>query len=85
MSGHLTKDPTTDDSKEQLMEEDACLLIQIHNSIDNKVLGLVNYCEFVKKVMDYLEFVFPEKRNVSHIFDVCKAFYQSERQDQSLT
>ena len=34
--------------------------------------------------MDYLEFVFSRKGNVSHIFDVCKAFYQSEKQDQSL-
>ena len=36
MNGHLTKDPTTDDSKEKWMEEDACLFIQIHNSIDNR-------------------------------------------------
>ena len=67
------------------MEEDAHLFIQIHNSIDNKVLGLVNHCEFVKELMDYLEFVFFGKRNVSCIFDVCKAFYRSEKQDQSLT
>ena len=49
MSGHLTKDPPADDSKEQWMEEDARLLIQIiRNSINSKVLGLVNHCEFVK-------------------------------------
>ena len=45
MGGHLTKDPQADDSKEQWMEEDACLFIQIRNSIDSKVLGLVNHCE----------------------------------------
>ena len=67
------------------MEEDARLFIQIRNSIDNKVLGLVNHCEFVKELMDYLEFVFSGKGNVSHIFDVCKAFYRLEKQDQSLT
>ena len=55
MGGHLTKDPPADDSKEQLMEEDARLFIQIRNSIDNKVLGLVNHCEFVKELMDYLD------------------------------
>ena len=82
---HLTKDPPTDDSKEQWMEEDACLFIQIRNSIDSKVLGLVNHCEFVKELMDYLEFVFSGKGNVSRIFDVCKAFYRLEKQDQSLT
>ena len=43
MGSHLTKDPPIDDSKEQLMEEDARLFIQIRNSIDNKVLGLVNH------------------------------------------
>ena len=35
--------------------------------------------------MDYLEFVFFGKGNVSLIFDVCKAFYRSEKQDHSLT
>ena len=78
MDGHLTKDPPADDSKEQWMEEDARLFIQIRNSINNKVLGLVNHYEFVKKLIDYLEFVFSEKGNVSRIFDVCKAFYRSE-------
>ena len=85
MGGHLTMDPPTDDSKEQWMEEDACLFIQICNSIDNKVPGLVNHYEFVKELMDYLEFVFSGKGNVSRIFDVCKTFYRSEKQDQSLT
>ena len=85
MSGHFTTDPLADDSKEQLMEEDARLFIQIHNSIDNKILGLINHCEFVKELMDYLEFVFYGKGNVSHIFDVCKTFYRSEKHDQSLT
>ena len=62
MGGHLTKDPTVDDSKEQWIEENARLFIQIRNSIDNKVVGPVNHCEFVKELMDYLEFVFFWKR-----------------------
>ena len=83
MGNHLTKDPPADDSKEQWMEEDAHLFIQIRNSIDSKVLGLINHCEFVKDLMDYLEFVFSRKGNVSHIFDLCKAFYRSKKQVQS--
>ena len=79
MGGHLTKDLPINDSKEQWMEEDARLFIQIRNSIESKVLGLVNHCEFVKEIMDYLEFVFSGKGNVSRIFDVCKAFYRSEK------
>ena len=67
------------------MEEDARLFIQIRNSIDSKVLDLVNHYEFVKELMDYLEFVLFGKGNVSCIFDVCKTFYRSEKHDQSLT
>ena len=85
MDGHLIKDLPADNSKEQWMEEDARMFIQIHNSINSKVLGLVNHYEFVKKLIDYLEFMISEKGNVSRIFDVCKAFYRSEKQDQSLT
>ena len=85
MGGHHSKDPPADDSKEQWMEEDARFFIQIRNSIDSKVLGLVNHCKFFKELISYLEFVFSRKGNVSCIFDVCKAFYRSEKQDQSLT
>lgn len=45
------------------------------NSIDNEVIGLINLCEFTKKLMDYLDFLYLGKRNVSCIYDVCKAFY----------
>ena len=67
------------------MEDDARLFLQIRNSIDDKVLTLINHCEFVKELMKYLEFVYYGKGNISCIFDVCKAFYSFEKQDQSLT
>ena len=57
------------------MKKGACLFLKIHNSIDGEVLGLINYSEFVKELMDYLEFVFFGKGNISRIFNVCKAFY----------
>ena len=76
MDGHLTKDLSVYDSKEQWIEENACLFIQIRNSINSKVPSLVNQCEFVKELMNYLEFVFSGKGNVSRIFDVCKTFYR---------
>ena len=56
------------------MEEDGHLFLQIHNSIDSEVLGLINHCEFVKELMDYLEFLFFRKVNISSIFDVYKPF-----------
>ena len=35
--------------------------------------------------MDYLEFLYSGKGNVSRIFEVCKAFHRPEKQDKSLT
>ena len=35
--------------------------------------------------MDYLEFLYSGKVNVSEIFEVCKAFHRLEKQDKSLT
>ena len=52
MANHLDKDPPTDDSKERWLEDDARLFLQIHNSIDGKVLTLINHCEYVKDLMD---------------------------------
>ena len=85
MASHLTEDPPTDDSKHRWLEDDACLFLQIRNFIDGKVLTLINHCEFVKELMDYLEFVYFGKRNISRIFDLCRAFYRSKKQDRSLT
>ena len=35
--------------------------------------------------MEYLEFVYSGKGNISRIFDVCRAFYRTEKQDRFLT
>ena len=61
MASHLTKDPPTDDSKDQWLKEDARLFLKIRNSIGNKVLALINNCEFVKELMDYRKFIFLER------------------------
>ena len=68
------------------MEKDARHFLQIRNSTNSKVLGLINHREFVKELTYYLEFVvFFGKGNISRIFDVCKAFYRSEKPDRSHT
>ena len=82
MISHLNKDPPTDDSKKRWLEDGACLFLQIRISIDGKVLTLINHSEHVKELMDYLEFVHFGKGNISRIFDVCRAFYYSEKQDR---
>ena len=85
MANHLDKDPPTNDSKERWLEDDASLFLQIRNSIDGKVLTLINHCEFVKELMKYFEFVYSGKGNISGIFDICRTFYHTKKQDRSLT
>ena len=85
MANHLSKDPPTDDLKDRWLEDDVCLFLQIRNSIDGKVLALINHREYVKKLMEYLKFVYFGKGNISCIFDVCRVFYRIEKQDRSLT
>ena len=84
MASHLTEDPCTDDSNVRWLEDDARLFLQIRNSIDGKVLTLIYHCEFVKELMDYLEFMYSGKGNISRIFNVYRTFYRYEKQDQSL-
>ena len=79
VASHFDKDPSIDDSKERWMEDDACFFLQIRNSIDDKVLTLINHYEFVKDLMEYLEFVYSEKVNIPRIFNVCRAFYHAEK------
>ena len=48
------------------------------------MLTLINHCEYVKELIDYLEFVYSGKGNIFRMFDVCRAFYCIEKQDRSL-
>ncbi|KAK2985083.1 hypothetical protein RJ640_022961 [Escallonia rubra] len=82
---HLSSDPPTDDTKRLWLREDARLCLQIRNSIDSEILGLINHCEFVKELMDYLEFLYSGKCNISRIYDVCRAFYRPEKETKTLT
>ena len=84
MANHLDKDPPTDDLKERWTKDDSRLFLHIRNSIDSKVLTLINHCEYVKDLMDYLEFVYSGKGNISCIFNVCQPFYYSKKQDRLL-
>ena len=74
MTSHINKGPPTDDSKEHWLEDDARLFLQICNSIDGKVLTLINHCKFVKELMGYLEFVYFRQGNISCIFDCVEPF-----------
>ena len=67
------------------MRDDARLFLQIRNSIDSEIVGLLNHCEFVKELMDYLEFLYSGKGNMSRMYDVCKAFQCAEKEAKSQT
>lgn len=81
---HLTSDPPTDDTRKEWLRDDARLFLQIRNSIDTEVISMINHCEYVKELMEYLEFLFSGKGNLSRIYEVCRSFYRTEQQDQSL-
>jgi len=83
---HLVDDPPSDvAAKKAWLRDDARIFQQIRNSIDTEVIGLVNHCEFVKDLLDYLAFLYSSKGNISRIYDVSKEFYRLEKQDRSLT
>ena len=44
MTNHLDEDPPTDDLKDLWLEDDTRLFLQIRDSIDGKVLALINHC-----------------------------------------
>src|SRR5262249_18859100 len=66
------------------LRDDARLFLQIRNSIDGEVISLINHCEYVKELLDYLEFLYSGKGNISRIYEACKNFYRAEQQDNSL-
>ncbi|XP_057995203.1 uncharacterized protein LOC131175348 [Hevea brasiliensis] len=82
---HLTKDPPTDDTRQTWLRDDSRLFLQFRNSIHSEVISLINHNEFVKELMDYLDFLYSGKGNISRIHDVCKAFYRAVKEDKSLT
>lgn len=70
MDNHLVEDPSTNDSEQQWKWEDESVFIfgKICNSIINEVICLINYIEFFKELIDYLDVLYFGKRNLSHIF-----------------
>ncbi|XP_071900889.1 uncharacterized protein [Coffea arabica] len=81
---HLTDDPPKDSSRQTWLREDARLFLQIRNSIDSEVISLINHCEFVKELIEYLEFLYSGKGNIFRIYEVCQTFYRAEKQDKSI-
>ena len=84
-ASNLTSDPPTGDTLDQWLQNDARLFLQIINSIEPSVTALVNHCEYVKELMNYLSFLYSGQSDISRIYNVCKSFHRGEQQDRSLT
>ena len=82
---HLTEEPPTDITRKLWMQDDARLFLQMKNSINSDIVGLLSHCEFVKELMDYLDFLYSRKGNVSRMYDVWNAFHCPEKGAKSLT
>ncbi|RVW53673.1 Retrovirus-related Pol polyprotein from transposon RE1 [Vitis vinifera] len=82
---HLTEEPPNDNTRKLWMQDDARLFLQIKNSINSDIVGLLSHCEFVKELMDYLDFLYFGKGNVSRMYDVWNAFHCPENGAKSLT
>lgn len=50
----------------------------------DKVIGLINHYKFVKQLIMYLNFLYSNKKNLTHMYETCKAFYRVNKQDQTL-
>ncbi|XP_075076365.1 uncharacterized protein LOC142163017 [Nicotiana tabacum] len=82
---HLVDDPPKDETKSVWLKEDAKLFLQIKNSMHSEVNDLVSHCDYVKDLIDYLDFLYSGKGNLSRMYDVCQTFYHPYMQDRSLT
>lgn len=49
----LIQEPSSDETKQSWLRDVARMFLQIRNSIDYEVIGLINHCEFIEELMDY--------------------------------
>ncbi|XP_038882618.1 uncharacterized protein LOC120073824 [Benincasa hispida] len=85
MDDHITEESPIDANKKIWWRDDSRMLLQIKNSIDREIVELVNHCESVKKLLEYLDFLYSGKENINRVFDVCKTLYQPDQGEKSLT
>ena len=72
MDDHMTEDPPEDvKKKKDWFREDARLYLQIKNSIESDIIGLVDHCEFVKELLEFLDFLYSGKEQVHRMLEVC--------------
>ncbi|KAK4718100.1 hypothetical protein R3W88_016438 [Solanum pinnatisectum] len=68
---HHFQDPPNDDAKMVWLIDDARLSCKLDT--------------FMKELMDYFEYLYSRKGNLSQIYDICKAFYCSKKVGKLVT
>ncbi|KAL4032882.1 hypothetical protein IC575_005965 [Cucumis melo] len=86
MDDHMTEDAPEDAKKKKdWLRDDARLYLQIKNSIESEIIGLVDHCEFVKELLEFLGFLYSGKEQVHRMFEVCMQFFRAEQKAESVT
>lgn len=86
MDDHMTEDPPKDaKQKKDWLRDDARLYLQIKNSIESEIIGLVDHCESVKELLEFLDFLYSGKEQVHRMFEVCMQFFRAEQKAESVT
>ena len=60
------------------------LYLQIKNSIERDV-GLVDHCDFVKELLEFLDFLYSRKEQVHQMFDVYIQFFRAAQKVEFIT
>ena len=86
MDDHMTEDPPKDaKQKKDWLRNDARLYLQIKNSIESEIIGLVDPCESIKDLLEFLDFLYLSKEQVHKMFEVCMQFFRVEQKVESVT
>ncbi|MCR2847978.1 hypothetical protein, partial [Heyndrickxia coagulans] len=67
MEHHLNSEPPTNDSSYVWLRDEARLFIQVRNSIEGELIGMVIHCTLVKQLMDHLAFLYSGKGNITRV------------------
>ena len=53
--------------------------IFISKTPSREIIGLVDHCESVKELLEFLDFLYPGKEQVHRMFEVCMQFFSAKR------
>ena len=82
----MIEDPPEDAKKEKdWLRDDARLYLQIKNSIESDIIGLLDHCESVKELLEFLDFLYSGKEQVHRMFEVYMQFFRAEQKVESVT